>query len=420
VRFALFFHSVRSDWNNGHAHFLRGVVQALQTLGHDTVCYEEAKNWSATNLVHDHGIRPLVEFRRRFPSIHVRLYARESHRELERRLAHELSGVDVVMVDEWPAVENLALTDLLIRLKRRCGYTLLLRDGHYRILTVPVEVRSRLDYFDAVLPYGPSMAEEYRRRFGLEHVYVLHEAADITLFRPLLPDPQRPIDDAVFIGNLGERDRVEELQAFLLQPAKRFRGQRRFAIHGVRYPPEVVHTVRHDYGVEYRGWLANYLVPAAFAQARLGIHVIRRQYASLLHGIPTIRVFEALACGLPLVSTRWHDTDGLFRAGRDYVVVDNRGQMEEALDWLWRDDRAREQLAANGLARVRAQHTCLHRAEQLLGIVARLRAAPVKHRQRVSAPVAIAHPTLDVPVPANRDGQGSPVVSSVTSAGERP
>jgi spore maturation protein CgeB len=374
VRFALFYHSVRSDWNHGKAHFLRGLMRSLIELGHDPVCYEEEGNWSTSNLVAEHGLRPLVEFRRRFTFADVRLYQPEPLRQLEVRLARELSGVDVVMIDDWPAAENASLVDMLARLKSFCGFTLLLHDTHYRILTQPSRMaRLGLDRFDAILAYGPSIADEYRRRFGLKSVHVFHEAADTALFRPLPSDPERPMDDALFIGNWGGKDRAHEMREFLLLPARRFRETHRIAIHGVRYPPAVLARLRHYYGIEYRGWLPNFLVPEAFAQAQVVIHVIRRQYMRALHGIPTIRPFEVFACGKPLVSTRWHDTDNLFRAGEDYLVVDTRAQMQQALEWLWQDEPARALLGRNGLQRILESHTCMHRAEQLLGIIARLR-----------------------------------------------
>ena len=293
---------------------------------------------------------------------------------LERRLAPELAGVDAVLLEEWPAVEHPSLTEVLIRLRPACGYALLLRDAHSRVLTEPLPLRGRLDRFDAVLVYGPSMADEYQRGLGVSGVHVLHEAADVALFRPHPHVPTGTWDDAVFIGNWGEGDRAAELRRFLLRPARRFGGRRRFAVHGVRYPPEALEALAAAGGVEYRGWLPNYLVPQAFARARVALHVIRRQYAEWLHGVPTIRVFEALACGLPLVSTRWRDTDGLFREGQDYLLVDTPAQMEEALDWLWHDGDARARLGRNGRLRVLDAHTCAHRAEQLLEIVAGLQA----------------------------------------------
>jgi spore maturation protein CgeB len=272
-------------------------------------------------------------------------------------------------------VEHPALVDLLARLKRACGFLLLFHDTHYRLLTQPVRMaRLEFDRFDAVLAYGPALADEYQRRFGLREVHVFHEAADAALFHPEPCDPDLPPDDAVFIGNWGGRDRAHELREFLLRPARRFRREgRRFAIHGVRYPAPALDTIQRYYGVDYRGWLPNYLVPRAFAQSRVVLHIVRRQYAQVLHGTPTIRVFEALACGAALVSTPWPDTDRLFRAGQDYLVVETRRQMLEALRWLWHDEDARERLGRNGLARIRAAHTCRHRVEQLLALVARLR-----------------------------------------------
>jgi spore maturation protein CgeB len=378
LRFAVFTHSVRSDWNHGNAHFLRGLVRVLTDLGHDVVCYEEANSWSVSNLVAEHGLRPLVEFRRRFPFVKVRLYRSEPRAPLARRLACELEGVDVVIVHEWPGVEHPALVELLAGLRRTCGFLLLFHDTHYRLLVQPARLaRLELDRFDAILAYGPSLADEYRRR-GLSEVHVFHEAADPVLFHPAPPREDEPLDDALFIGNWGGRDRAHELREHVLRPARRFKDTRRFAIYGVRYPPPVLDTMVRFYGVEYRGWLPNYLAPQRFNQTRVALHVVRRQYARQLYGIPTIRVFEALACGAALVSTRWPDTDRLFREGTQYVVADTREQFVEALDWLWHDPAARERLGREGRARILEAHTCRHRAEQLLAIVAGLRRSVVQ------------------------------------------
>ena len=72
-------------------------------------------------------------------------------------------------------------------------------------------------------------------------------------------------------------------------------------MHGVRYPPEGRAALAAA-GIDYAGYLPNFRVPQAFAAARMTVHVPRRPYATALPGIPTIRVFEALACGIPLVS----------------------------------------------------------------------------------------------------------------------
>jgi spore maturation protein CgeB len=93
-----------------------------------------------------------------------------------------------------------------------------------------------------------------------------------------------------------------------------------------------------------------------------------------LAGIPTIRVFEALACGIPLVSAPWSDAEGLFRPG-DYAVAATPGEMRDALRRLATDEDAARAQAERGRETILARHTCDHRAAQLLGIIAELGSA---------------------------------------------
>jgi spore maturation protein CgeB len=97
------------------------------------------------------------------------------------------------------------------------------------------------------------------------------------------------------------------------------------------------------------------------------VHVPRRPYVEALPGIPTIRVFEALACGIPLVSAPWEDAEGLFRDG-DFLWARNTREMEEALRAAIDDPSFAEQ----GRETVLARHTCAHRVEELLAIVTQL------------------------------------------------
>jgi spore maturation protein CgeB len=98
------------------------------------------------------------------------------------------------------------------------------------------------------------------------------------------------------------------------------------------------------------------------------LHVPRRQYTNGLSGIPTIRVFETLACGIPLLCSPWEDVENLFRPGEDYVCLRDGDALKDRVEDLLRDDGAREQMAANGLETIRQRHTCEHRAEQLVEI----------------------------------------------------
>jgi spore maturation protein CgeB len=94
----------------------------------------------------------------------------------------------------------------------------------------------------------------------------------------------------------------------------------------------------------------------------------------MLPGIPTIRVFEALACGIPLVSAPWDDCEGLFRVGEDFLMVRNGAQMARALRDLKNDPELRASLVRRGLETIAARHTCAHRVDELLTIAERLRA----------------------------------------------
>ena len=106
-------------------------------------------------------------------------------------------------------------------------------------------------------------------------------------------------------------------------------------------------------------------MPEIFARHRLTVHVPRGPYTGALRGIPTIRPFEAMACGIPLVTSPWEDSEGLFTAGRDYLLARDGKEMREKLALLLHDEGARRELSEHALATIRARHTCVHRAPAL-------------------------------------------------------
>jgi spore maturation protein CgeB len=224
--------------------------------------------------------------------------------------------------------------------------------------------------FDGVLAFGDSLADVYRHELGQRRVWTLHEAADTSVF---YPRECEKTDDVVWIGNWGDGERTRELREYLVDSA-RLLPELRFALHGVRYPDAALAEIEAA-GMEYRGWLPNYRVPEVFARAKITLHIPRGPYLTTLPGIPTIRPFEALACGIPLVSTRWPDTEGLFRAGEDYILVDSPADARECIRRLAQDDDLRHRLSERGLATIRSAHTCAHRAEQLESIYSDLAAA---------------------------------------------
>jgi spore maturation protein CgeB len=136
----------------------------------------------------------------------------------------------------------------------------------------------------------------------------------------------------------------------------------------VRYPGHALEELSAA-GIEYGGWLPNYRVPDAFARHRVTLHIPRSPYRSTLHGIPTTRPFEAMACGIPLISAPWCDRENLFRPGEDFLMARDGQEMTSHLQAVLGSAGLADSLAASGLETIRRRHTCTHRAHQLLGIV---------------------------------------------------
>ncbi len=361
MRVALFTHSLASCWNHGNAHFLRGIARELLARGHELRVFEPADGWSRANLLADHGSAALDRFARDFPELSSTAYGAELDP------VEATDGADLVMVHEWT---DPALVAALGQLRKQGGrFSLLFHDTHHRGVSDAAALDAiDLSGYDAVLAFGASLAAVYRRRGWGERVFVWHEAADTKLFRP--PMQEGPRAGVVWVGNWGDGERGDELREFLLEPTAR--AGLPLDVYGVRYPADAL-ALLQKLGARYHGWLANARAPEVFARHTTTVHVPRRYYADALPGIPTIRVFEALACGIPLVSAPWRDSEQLFRPGRDYLVSKDSYTMHDHLRALDHDPDLRASLAASGIETIRSRHTCAHRVDELLRIVATLR-----------------------------------------------
>jgi spore maturation protein CgeB len=268
-------------------------------------------------------------------------------------------------VHEW---NDHALVRWIGELRKKGGkYKLLFHDTHHRSVTDPGSMAAYdLSGYDGVLAFGGAIRDVYERRGWASRAWVWHEAADVRVFSPRSPtESDEPEGDVVWIGNWGDGERTSELTELLLAPSSDL--GLRVRIHGVRYPEHAVATLA-AYGAEYAGWLPNFRAPAVFARHAATVHVPRRPYVEALPGIPTIRVFEALACGIPLVSGAWDDVEGLFAPGRDFLVARTRDEAREHLRAIVSDEGLRRELAARGRQTILARHTCAHRADELMAI----------------------------------------------------
>ena len=361
----IFAHSWVSDWNHGNAHFLRGLARSLVRQGNKVRCYEQLGAWSLTNLVRQEGERAIDSidhFRRVFPELDIRFFNQDH--TLADFLLRELRGADVVILHEW---NDPALVNAVLALKQQLGFYALLHDTHHRAYTSPRDLlRLHLHLFDGVLAFGEPIARIYRDGFGMERVWTFHEAADIENFKPLEVEKTQEL---VWIGNWGDEERTRELEEFLIAPSAAVAGRKR--AYGVRYPDDAKQRLEAA-GIEFCGYLPNLRAPEEYAASKVTLHIPRRQYVNGLSGVPTIRVFEALACGIPLLCSPWEDVEGLFRPGQDYLVARDTATMQGLLQEMLADEPARRQLIANGLETIHSRHTTDHRAQQLVEICGEL------------------------------------------------
>jgi len=335
MRVVFFSDSLVSDGNHDSTHFLRGVVAELQELGHEVEAFERMPN-----------------------------------------LDDALDEADLVIVREWNHPR-------LVRLvgehrARHDGYRLLFHDTHHRAVTAPEEMRRfDLTHYDGVLASGEAIRHAYLEHGWAAQAWTWHEAADVRVFHPLPATEQEA--DLVWVGNWGDGERGQELRDFLLRPARgaRLHG----SIYGDRYPRSArlrISLAR----LRYRGGVADHRVPELFARHRLTVHVPHRPYVEALPGIPTIRPFEALACGIPLICSPWDDCEGLFRPEQDYLVARDCAEMREAMQAIIEFPELAAQLRESGLETIRTRHTCAHRVDELLTIDAELRGGLVSDHVR--------------------------------------
>jgi spore maturation protein CgeB len=358
MRFVLFYHSILSDWNHGNAHFLRGIVRELMLRGHGVDVYEPRGGWSRANMLLEPGAVEAEDlFRKLFPLVSVGTYD-----PADPDLAAMLEDADVVLVHEW---NDPKLVASIGRFRStNGGFLLFFHDTHHRMVMQPREAeRYDLSEYHGVLAFGEIIRQRYLERGWAGRAWTWHEAADTALFRPCNGTGRRK--GLVWVGNWGDDERSRELLEFLFEPVRTLGLQA--DIYGVRYPAHALETIA-GCGARHRGWLSNLLVPDVFAGHEVTVHVPRRPYVESLPGIPTIRVFEALACGIPLVCSPWEDAEWLFRPGQDYLIARNGHAMASAIADILNDHDLAASLVGNGLQTVLAKHTCGHRVAELLRI----------------------------------------------------
>jgi spore maturation protein CgeB len=340
--------ALTSSWGNGHATTYRALLRALSALGHDVLFLERDLPWYAENRD-----LPRPDF------LSVALYGTLD--ELERNHTHAVRQADLVIVGSY-VPDGTAIGDWVARTAQGVvafydidtPVTLaLLAEGDERYLS-----RALIPRYDLYLSFtGGPVLEQLERRFGSPRARALYCSVDPDVY---FPEPRDPVWDLGYMGTYSA-DRQRTLERLLLEPARCHRAGR-FAVVGAQYPDGIC-------------WPANteriaHLAPdrhrAFYNQQRFTLNVTRARMRELGHS-PSVRLFEAAACGTPIISDSWAGLEDLFKVGEDILIAESAGDTLAHLRDVSPEQRTR--IGQRARARVLQCHTASHRARQLLDYV---------------------------------------------------
>lgn len=349
--------SITSSWGNGHATTYRALVRELVAAGHDVLFLERDQPWYASS-------RDLAQP----PWGRTALYG--SLDELQDRFAADVRDADLVIVGSY-VPQGDQVGDWVQRTARG-------RTAFYDIdtpVTLAKLARGEHEYlrpdqiagYDLYLSFtgGPTL-RRLEREFGSPRARVLYCSVDPQLY---FPEPQDKAWDLGYMGTYSD-DRQPGVDRLLLQPARDWR-QGRFIVAGPLYPDSIAWPAN----VEYRPHLPPAEHRAFYNRQRFTLNITR---ADMIRAgwSPSVRLFEAAACGVPIISDRWAGLETLLSPGREIVLADTAAEVLAVLRGMDEDERLA--MAQRARARILAEHTAAHRAEQLVGYALELQpeAAP--------------------------------------------
>jgi spore maturation protein CgeB len=336
--------SVTSSWGNGHATNYRGLMKSLVARGHTVTFLERDVEWYAAHRDLPHP-----------PHGTTHLYG--SVDELRDRHAEEIAGADLVVVGSY-VPDGIEVGTWVTSVAE--GVTAFydidtpvtlaaLEDGTCAYLSPALIGR-----FDLYLSFtaGPTL-QVLEQRWGARSAHAFHCMVDPDAYPPLA-EPERWA-----LGYLGtySRDRQPAVDRLLIEPARAL-ADHAFAIAGPQYPdvdtwpPNVFH-VDHLPPADH---------PAFYGAQRFTLNVTRADMVRAGHS-PSVRLFEAAACGVPVISDRWSGIEEYFEPDREILLADTSADVLTFLTTI--DDERRASIGAAARRRVLAAHTADHRVEEL-------------------------------------------------------
>jgi spore maturation protein CgeB len=347
MKLVVFGLTVSSSWGNGHATLWRGLARAWTRRGHEFIFFERDVPYYAAHRDLD-----------RMPGGELVLYREWD--EVHARAMRELREADAAMVTSY-CPDGVAATQLLVD---EAGDAIKL----FYDLDTPVTLENLregrpVDYigprglrdFDLVLSFtGGAALHELRDRLGAREVRTLYGHVDPLVHRRVAP-VSNYASTLSYLGTYAQ-DRQAALEQLFVEPARRL-PQREFLIGGAQYPHDFPWTrnirfVRHMPPSEHPGF---------FSSSRWTLNVTR--HAMAVNGYcPSGRLFEAAACGTPVITDDWEGLDAFFTPGEEIVVARTTQHVVDALELSVPEI---DRIALAAYERVLAQHTSAHRAREL-------------------------------------------------------
>lgn len=346
MKITIFGLTISSSWGNGHATHYRALIRALSRKGHDVTFYEKDVEYYARR-------RDFAE------SDFCKLVLYESWNEVRSRALKEAAASDVVMTASY-LPEGARINDEVLALaaplavfydldtpvtlaQLECGCEEYVRGGQLR-------------EFDLVLSWtGGAALAQLRTRFGAELARPLFGGVDPDVY----VRTERAAEFLCELSYMGTYapDRQQKVDALFLEPARR-RAESSFLLAGTLYPREWQlpgNIKRFDH-------VAPSQHAALYSSSRLTLNITRDQMA-ISGYCPSGRLFEAAACGTPIISDWFEGLDMFFQPAREIVIAN---KAEDVLSALSMSDGELRRLARKARERTLDEHTGMHRAETLL------------------------------------------------------
>jgi spore maturation protein CgeB len=296
----------------------------------------------------------------------------ESWEDIRPRAVRELASADAAIVTSYcPDAVQASEEALASPARVRCFY-----DLDTGVTLERVRAGEKVEYlpanglrdYDVVLSYTGGLAlGQLKSLLGARHVAPLYGSVDPDSHRPAAPD-ERFRADLSYLGTYAP-DRQQSVEDFLVEPAKR-RPDLRFVLAGPQYPGEfpwtqniffIPHVSPRDHA-------------AFYCSSRLTLSVTRAPMAQMGY-CPSGRLFEAAACGVPIVSDEWEGLDYFFEPSREILVARTTGHVMDALAM---SDEQLGRIARAGRERALTAHTAERRALELENILEAAVSLPVE------------------------------------------